>query len=101
MFDGKQNGAVEQAEELAAKLLRLCIAMGGSITGEYGVGVEKRDFLPEMFDASTMARMERLRLAFDPRLVANPRKMFPRTEAPTLNQNGLHPLEKAGVISRE
>lgn len=101
MFDGKQDGALERAEELAAKLLRLCIEMGGSITGEHGVGVEKRDFLPEMFDASTMAMMERLRLAFDPRLVANPGKMFPGTEAPTLTQNGLHPLEKAGVISRE
>ena len=101
MFDGKQDGALERAEELAAKLLRLCIEMGGSITGEHGVGVEKRDFLPEMFDASTMAMMERLRLAFDPRLVANPGKMFPGTEAPTLSQSGLHPLEKAGVISRE
>jgi glycolate oxidase len=101
MFDGKQDGALEKAEELAAKLLRLCIEMGGSITGEHGVGVEKRDFLPEMFDATTMEMMERLRLAFDPRLIANPGKMFPGTEAPTLTQNGLHPLEKAGVISRE
>ncbi|MAI72409.1 MAG: FAD-binding oxidoreductase [Rhodopirellula sp.] len=101
MFDGKQDGALEEAEELAAKLLRLCIEMGGSITGEHGVGVEKRDFLPEMFDASTMEMMERLRLAFDPRLVANPGKMFPGNEAPTLTQSGLHPLEKAGVISRE
>ncbi|MGB1814286.1 MAG: FAD-binding oxidoreductase [Rubripirellula sp.] len=101
MFDGKQDGALEKAEALAAKLLRLCIEMGGSITGEHGVGVEKRDFLPEMFDATTMAMMERLRLAFDPGLVANPGKMFPGTEAPTLTQSGLHPLEKAGVISRE
>ena len=101
MFDGKQDGALEKAEALAAKLLRLCIEMGGSITGEHGVGVEKRDFLPEMFDATTMAMMERLRLAFDPGLIANPGKMFPGTEAPTLTQSGLHPLEKAGVISRE
>jgi len=45
--------------------------------------------------------MERLRLAFDPKLVANPGKMFPGTEAPSLGLSGLHPLEKAGVISRE
>ena len=101
MFDGKQEGALERAEALAAKLLRLCIEMGGSITGEHGVGVEKRDFLPEMFDPSTMAMMERIRLAFDPKLVANPGKMFPGTEAPSLGLSGLHPLEKAGVISRE
>ena len=101
MFDGKQNGALEKAEALAAKLLRLCIEMGGSITGEHGVGVEKRDFLPQMFDAPTMAMMERLRQAYDPRLIANPGKMFPGTEAPALKQHGLHPLEEAGVISRE
>ena len=96
-----QDGALEKAEALAAKLLRLCIEMGGSITGEHGVGVEKRDFLPQMFDAPTMAMMERLRQAYDPRLIANPGKMFPGTEAPALKQHGLHPLEEAGVISRE
>ena len=101
MFDGKQEGALERAEALAAKLLRLCIEMGGSITGEHGVGVEKRVFLPEMFDPPTMALMERIRLAFDPKRVANPGKMFPGTEAPSLGLSGLHPLEKAGVISRE
>ena len=101
MFDGKEEGALERAEELAAQLLRLCIEMGGSITGEHGVGMEKRDFLPEMFDEPTMAMMDRIRRAFDPKLMANPGKMFPGKEAPALSSHGLHPLEKAGVISRE
>jgi glycolate oxidase len=101
MFDGNEQGALERAEELAAKLLRVCIEMGGSITGEHGVGMEKRDFLPEMFDEPTVQLMDRLRRAFDPRLIANPGKMFPGTEAPALASTGLHPLEKAGVISRE
>ncbi len=75
--------------------------MGGSITGEHGVGMEKRDYLPEMFDPPTMELMHRLRLAFDPKLISNPGKMFPGTEAPSLSMVGLHPLEKSGVISRE
>lgn len=101
MFDGKEEGALHRAEELAAKLLRLCVEMGGSITGEHGVGMEKRDFLPEMFDAPTVEMMHRLRAAFDPKTIANPGKMFPGKEAPALSSVGLHPLEKAGVISRE
>ncbi|MCH2114462.1 MAG: FAD-binding protein [Pirellulales bacterium] len=101
MFDGKQAGALERAEALAARLLRLCIEMGGSITGEHGVGMEKRQFLPEMFDAPTIALMDRMRQAFDPKRVSNPGKMFPGKEADVLSSSGLHPLEKAGVISRE
>jgi glycolate oxidase len=101
LFDGKQKGALERAEEVAAKILRLCIEMGGSITGEHGVGVEKRALMPEMFDAPSIALMERIRLAMDPKLLANPGKMFPAKEAPALINSGLHRLEKAGVISRE
>ncbi|MDG2222538.1 MAG: FAD-linked oxidase C-terminal domain-containing protein [Rubripirellula sp.] len=101
MFDGSQPGALHRAEELAAKLSRLCIEMGGSITGEHGVGMEKRDFLPEMFDEPTIRMMHRIREAMDPKVIANPGKMFPGKEAPALSKVGLHPLEKAGVISRE
>ena len=101
LFDGSQQGALERAEAVAGELSRLCISMGGSITGEHGVGMEKRHFLPEMFDEPTVAIMDRIRRAFDPKLVANPGKMFPGTEAPALAMTGLHPLEKAGIISRE
>lgn len=101
MFDGKQPGALHRAEELAGQLLRLCIEMGGSITGEHGVGMEKRDYLTEMFDAPTVALMHRVRHAFDPKTISNPGKMFPGKDAPALSAQGLHPLEKAGVISRE
>lgn len=101
MFDGKESGALERAEVLAGKILRTCIEMGGSITGEHGVGMEKRDYLPEMFDADTIEIMHRIRQAFDPKLIANPGKMFPGKEAPALGLSGLHPLEQAGVISRE
>jgi glycolate oxidase len=103
LYDGREAGALERAEELAGKILRMCIEMGGSITGEHGVGMEKRDYLPEMFNADEIACLKRLRAAFDPLEIANPGKMFPSAEAPALaaGHAGMHPLEKAGVISRE
>jgi len=101
LFDGRESGALERAEVLAGKILRMCIEMGGSITGEHGVGVEKREFLPEMFGSDEVDCFRRLRAAFDPLGIANPGKMFPVAEAPALRQRGLHPLEKAGLLSRE
>jgi glycolate oxidase len=101
LYDGREAGAFERAEALAGKILRMCVEMGGSITGEHGVGVEKRDYLPDMFSADEIDCMKRLRAAFDPLQIANPGKMFAEAGAPALSQPGLHPLEKAGVISRE
>ncbi|MDC0278923.1 FAD-binding protein [bacterium] len=101
MFDGTEEGALHRAEKVAGELSRLCIEMGGSITGEHGVGMEKRDFMPDMYDAASMDMMARVRRAMDPHWIANPGKMFPGSEAPALSQVGLHPLEQAGVISRE
>jgi glycolate oxidase len=101
LFDGKQPGELERAEEVAGKILRVCVGMGGSITGEHGVGMEKRDYLGEMFDHDTIEMFHRIRAAFDPLTIANPGKMFPGREAPSLALTGLHPLERAGVISRE
>ena len=101
LFDDSVDGELERAEALAGEILTLCIEMGGSITGEHGVGMEKRDFLPKMYDAPTMQLMHRLRAAFDPKTIANPGKMFPGADAPALSTHGLHPLEEAGVISRE
>jgi glycolate oxidase len=101
LFDGREPHALEKAEALAGRILRMCVEMGGSITGEHGVGVEKRNYLPDMFTAEEIDCMHRLHGAFDPLGIANPGKMFPSAEAPVLQQPGLHPLEKAGVISRE
>ncbi len=103
MYNGKEANGLARAEALAGKILRMCIAMGGSITGEHGVGVEKRDYMPDMFTTNELDCMKRVRAAFDPLEIANPGKMFPEG-APavmTTAQRGLHPLEAAGVISRE
>jgi glycolate oxidase len=101
LYDGRETGALEKAEALAGEILALCINLGGSITGEHGIGMEKRDYLPAMFSEEEIDIMLALRLAIDPKEIANRGKMFPGGEAPALAQHGMHPLERAGVISRE
>jgi len=76
LYDGREAGALHRAEALAADILRLCIRLGGSITGEHGVGLEKRAFLPEMYAPGDIAFMQRLRDAVDGRRVANRGKML-------------------------
>ncbi len=100
LYDGRNEGELERAEALAGRILRLCLELGGSITGEHGVGVEKLAYMSEMFAAEDLAVMDRLKAAVDPGGVANPGKMLPG-EAPALSHQGIHPLEAAGVISRE
>ena len=76
LYDGREAGAHARAEALAADILRLCIRLGGSITGEHGVGLEKRAFLPEMYAEEDLAFMRRLRTAMDPAEIANRGKML-------------------------
>jgi len=101
LFDGREEGALERAEELAGEILELCVDLGGSITGEHGVGMEKRAFLPKMYGPLEMQAMEDVRRSVDSRSLANRGKMLPAGEAESLSQVGPHPLEKAGVIFRE
>ncbi|MGI8603862.1 MAG: FAD-linked oxidase C-terminal domain-containing protein [Verrucomicrobiales bacterium] len=101
LYDGRVPGELERGEELAGRILDMCIEMGGSITGEHGVGLEKRAFLPRMFAAEDVSLMREIRRAFDPDEIANPGKMFPSGEAPSLRLYGVHPLEAAGIASRE
>ncbi|MEZ6133859.1 MAG: FAD-linked oxidase C-terminal domain-containing protein [Pirellulaceae bacterium] len=100
MFNGRTPGELQRAEELAARIVQVCIDVGGSITGEHGVGMEKRQFLAGMFSADSIDCMRRIRLACDPHEIANRGKMFPSADAPSLSMYGLHPLEKQGVASR-
>ena len=101
LYDGREAGTLDRAEELAGEIIRMCIRYGGSITGEHGVGTEKRDYLPQQFDELDVDVMRDLRLAIDPHEISNRGKMFPGGDAPVMRLRGLHPLEKAGIISRE
>lgn len=100
MYDGRIAGALHRAELVAADIVRLCIELGGSITGEHGVGLEKRQFLPEMFDEASLDTMVRIRESLDPKTLANRGKMFPSGDGEPVGLYGLHPLEQAGVIER-
>ena len=101
LYNGREPGALEKAEVLAGDILRLCLRLGGSITGEHGVGLEKRAYLGEMFNPTDLEVMARVRRALDPLELSNRGKMFPTGSPPPPAAHGLHPLERAGVISRE
>ena len=77
LYDAANPGELERAEEFGAEILRLCVAVGGVLTGEHGVGVEKRDLMPEVFDEIDLAHQRRLKCAFDPDGAMNPGKVFP------------------------
>ncbi len=100
LFDDAEEGAAERAEDVAGGILELCIAGGGSITGEHGVGSDKAKYMPAMFSQDDLDTMQAVRCAFDPDSVSNPGKVFPTPrlcgERPGRRQ-GAHPLQEAGV----
>lgn len=77
LYDANVPGELEKAEAFGADILKLCVAVGGVLTGEHGVGVEKRDLMGEMFDDQDLAQQQRVKCAFDPAGRLNPGKMFP------------------------
>lgn len=77
LYDANQSGQLERAEAFGADILRLCVEVGGVLTGEHGVGVEKRDLMHTMFSKADLAQQQRVKCAFDPELLLNPGKMFP------------------------
>jgi glycolate oxidase len=101
LYDGREPGALERAEKLAGEILNMCVQFGGSITGEHGIGIEKREYLPAMFSEPDIEVMRAIRLQIDPFELSNQGKMFPAGEVQSLTSRGPHALEKAGVISRE
>ena len=82
LFDGSQEGMLERAEALAGEITQMCVRRGGVITGEHGVGMEKREYMPDMFAEADMEMMRRLSREIDPRGIANAGKMFPGERVP-------------------
>jgi glycolate oxidase len=101
-YDGTQPGETERAAELARSILQVCVDAGGSITGEHGVGLDKKGAMPLMFADEDLDAFQRLRCAFDPAQLANPGKVMPTPrlcgEVPGPYRR--HPLEDAGVAER-
>ena len=77
LYDANEPGELERAEEFGNDILRLCVKVGGVLTGEHGVGVEKRDLMGEMFTEDDLKHQQRLKCAFDPDGQLNPGKVFP------------------------
>jgi glycolate oxidase len=77
LYDANRPGELDRAEAFGADILRLCVEVGGVLTGEHGVGVEKRDLMPVMFSETDLEHQQRVKCAFDPQLLLNPGKVFP------------------------
>ena len=78
LYDANVPGELERTEEFGADILRLCVEVGGVLTGEHGVGVEKRDLMGAMFNETDLNQQQRLKCAFDPGGLLNPGKVFPQ-----------------------
>ena len=78
LYDGNKPGETEKAEAFGAAILRLCVEVGGVLTGEHGVGVEKRDLMTAMFNEIDLEQQMRVKCAFDPNHRLNPGKVFPQ-----------------------
>ncbi len=77
MFDANDPDSFARAEVLGADILKLCVEVGGCLTGEHGVGVEKRDLMTVQFTPAELDGQRRLKSAFDPAWLLNPAKVFP------------------------
>jgi len=80
MFDANNPEQFHRAEKLGADILKLCVAMGGCLTGEHGVGIEKRDLMGVQFTSVDLDQQRRIKSAFDPGWLLNPSKVFPLAE---------------------
>ncbi len=78
LYDANNPGELEKAEAFGADILRLCVEVGGVLTGEHGVGVEKRDLMGTMFTEADLDQQMRVKCAFDPNHLLNPGKVFPQ-----------------------
>ena len=101
-YDEKVPGQADLAEEVAGEILTYCVEAGGSITGEHGVGADKKEYMPRMFSADDLDAMQQLRDSVDPRRLCNPGKVLPTPrlcgEVPGPYRE--HPIEKAGLGER-
>jgi glycolate oxidase len=101
-YDARVPGQAEHAAEVAAEILSYCLDAGGSITGEHGVGADKRCSMLKMFGADDLAVMAEVRRAFDPLEICNPEKVLPtpRLCGEVPGPYRPHPIERAGLGER-
>jgi len=78
VFDASEPGALERVHAAAGELVEMCVSKGGVLSGEHGIGKEKRDLMPLMFDEYSLDAQARIKEAFDPEGVFNPEKILPQ-----------------------
>ena len=102
LYDARHADEADRAEHLATAIAELCVEVGGSLTGEHGVGADKACSMPKMFSPDDLAVMKRIRNAFDPSGICNPGKIFPtpRLCGELPGPYRPHPLETTGLIDR-
>ena len=101
-YDDRIAGQAALAQEVASTILTFCLDVGGSITGEHGVGADKADHMPKMFTETDLDTMQLVRCSFDPRNLCNPGKVFPtpRLCGEVPGPYRAHPAEVAGLADR-
>ena len=77
LFDANKPGDLELCEEFGADILKLCVEVGGCLTGEHGVGIEKRDLMSHQYTAADLEAQMAVKDVFDPNWLLNPAKVFP------------------------
>ncbi len=103
LYDNSRPGELERAVAAGAEMMRACIEVGGSITGEHGVGIEKMDFMPLMFSEADLDAMRKVKAVFNPDGRMNPGKIFPTSRAcgeVASSHRAPHPIEVAGLAQR-
>ena len=102
LFDPRRPGEEARVIQAGAEILRVCAEVGGSISGEHGIGLEKMDFMPLIFSEADLEAMRQVKLAFNPRGLCNPGKIFPTHRS--CGEKGIaykpHPIEEKGLAQR-
>jgi glycolate oxidase len=100
LYDNAVPGAFEKVEELGGDILKLCVQVGGSLSGEHGIGADKKCYMPNMFTEIDLETMQYIRTAFNPKGLANPDKIFPtpRTCGEAANAQNIKQFEKVELF---
>jgi glycolate oxidase len=100
LFDERDSEQVKKVLDASTEILDACLSMGGSVTGEHGIGVEKISFMPKLFSPADLGMFARLRKAFNPEGLCSPGKMLPTAgacnEAGHVHTDGAHAPTKPG-----